>query len=148
MEFLKERGGKWAKGADLKEGTRAKIIDEATKSESRFKDAEGNVTMQTVCKVKFEGVQDSMNVNLNRATVYGLIDAFGTNSLGWMNKVLTVHKEITAVAGRRVTALYLVPEGFEVSTDDNGYIVIVRAGEKPTEPIEAISEVTEDDVPF
>ncbi len=30
------------------------------------------------------------------------------------------------VGGKRVTALYLVPEGFEVGEDDGGYMVVQK----------------------
>jgi len=32
------------------------------------------------------------------------------------------------VSGKRVTAVYLVPEGYERVEDDNGYVVIVKKG--------------------
>jgi hypothetical protein len=48
---------------------------------------------------------------------------------------LTVHTEKVAVAGKRVTALYLVPEGFEVGEDNEGYVQIVRSGEALSTPV-------------
>jgi hypothetical protein len=121
------RGGSWAKAADLKDGTRAKILDECTRVESQFKDDKGNVQMRDVCKVKFEGVGE-LNTNLNRATIRALVEAFGKDSKEWIGKVLKVHTERTTVAGRRVTALYLVPEGYEVGEDDEGYVAIRKNG--------------------
>lgn len=32
------------------------------------------------------------------------------------------------MSGKRVTAVYLVPEGYERVEDDNGYVVIVKKG--------------------
>lgn len=148
MEFTKERAGAWAKASELTNGTRAKIVDEATKSLSQFKSDDGVAKMQTVAKVRFENTPDPMNVSLNRATVYGLIDAFGGDSNNWIGKVLTVHTEKTTVAGKRVTALYLVPEGFEVGEDDGGYVVVKRIGEVPAPIQEPTEEITSEDNPF
>jgi hypothetical protein len=147
-EFNKERGGAWAKAADLTNGTKAKIVDEATKSVSQFKNEDGSEKMQTVAKVRFQGKEEPLNVNLNRATIYGLIDAFGKESTGWIGKVLTVHTEKTTVAGKRVTALYLVPEGFEVGEDDNGYVIVRPIGGKVDDIAPATEEINPEDVPF
>lgn len=120
------RTGAWVKAAELKEGQACKIVDECTPIESQFLDDKGNKKTQDVCKVRFEGVADAMNVNLNRATIKGLVSAFGADSKQWIGHKLTVHTEKVAVAGKRVTALYLVPEGFEVGEDTEGYVQIVK----------------------
>lgn len=149
MDYSKAaRGGAWAKAAELTEEQKAKIVDECAPIESQFTDDKGNKKMQDVCKVRFEGVADPLNVNLNRATIKGLVEAFGKDSKEWIGHVLTVHTEKVAVAGKRVTALYLVPEGFEVGEDEQGYVVIVRKGEAPSAPAETTEEVSEDDIPF
>ena len=146
-EFTKERAGAWAKAAELESGKKAKIVDEATKSLSQFKDDDGNAKIQTVAKVRFEGLPDPLNVSLNRATIYGLIDAFGTESKGWIGQALTVHTEKTTVAGKRVTALYLVPEGFEVGEDDNGYVVVKRTGDATATAKDPADDIA-DSIPF
>ncbi len=146
-EFTKERSGKWAKAADVKSGSRAKILDEATRSVSSFKNPDGSEKMQTVARVRFEGIEEPMNVNLNRATIYGLIDAFGTESKGWMGHTLTAHTEKTTVAGKRVTVLYLLADGFEVGENDEGYVVIQRSGETTKQSAPA-DEINPEDVPF
>lgn len=131
MDYSKvTRGGAWAKASELKAGIKAKILDECAPIESQYLDDKGNKKMQDVCKVRFEGHQDPLNVSLNRATIKGLVEAFGKDSNEWIGKVLTVHTEKIAVAGKRVTAMYLVPEGFEVGENDEGYVEIVRVGEK------------------
>ncbi|HEX3860773.1 MAG TPA: hypothetical protein VHY35_03700 [Stellaceae bacterium] len=144
------RSGAWAKAADLTVGTRAKIIDECTRVESQFKDEKtGAAKTQDVCKVRFEGKPEALNVNLNRATIRGLVEAFGSDSKEWIGKTLTVHTEKTTVAGRRVTALYLVAEGFEVAEDAEGYVQITRKGaalEVP--PPSDGNEINPDDIPF
>lgn len=93
MKYTKTIGGAWAKGSDLASGTKAKIVSETVHSESQFKDKNGAPKFQDVAKVRFDGKDEAMNVNLNRATLYGLIDAFGEESKEWINKPLTVHTE-------------------------------------------------------
>jgi hypothetical protein len=160
MKYTKQNGvsGKWAKAAELKTGTRAKIVSETVPMTSQFEDKEGKPKMQDVAKVRFEGNADTMNVSLNRATLNGLIDAFGDDSKEWINKYLTVHTEKVAVGGKRVTALYLVPENFSVSEDDNGYIVIQKveltSDGKPVpdfsqvDTIQPVEEIDPNDIPF
>ncbi len=148
-EFSKERGGAWAKAAELTNGTKAKIVDEATKSVSQFKNEDGSDKIQTVAKVRFQGKEDPLNVNLNRATIYGLIDAFGKESKDWIAKVLTVHTEKITVAGKRQTALYLVPEGFEVGEDTQGYVVVTKKGGQEEAPADAApADDIADSIPF
>lgn len=131
MKYNKSAGGPWAKGSELVSGTKAKIVSETVRSESAFKDDKGNPKMQDVAKIRFEGKEEPMNVNLNRATIYGLIDAFGEESQGWTGHTLTVHTEKVVVAGKRVTALYLIPDGFEIRETPEGYVEIARKGGKP-----------------
>ncbi len=137
------RSGAWTKAAELKEGQGAKIVDECQPIESQFLDDKGNKKTQDVCKVRYDGVADPLNTNLNRATIKGLVEAFGKDSTQWIGKPLTVHTEKVAVAGKRVTALYLVPEGFEVGEDDEGYVQIVRTGDAPQ-----ASENAEEELPL
>lgn len=121
-------GGTWVKAADLKNGTKAKLTTEVTPSPSRFKDKEGNTKMQDSAKIRFQGDNETYNVNINRATLEGFIDAFGEDSAEWVGKVLTVQTEKIAIAGKRVTALYLVPEGFVVEEDGEGYVHVIKEG--------------------
>ena len=135
--YTKTSGGPWVKGSEVVSGTKCKLVAETTKMESRFKNDDGTTKFQDVSKVRFDGKPDAMNINLNRATIYGLIDAFGEESKDWCGPVLTAHTEKTTVAGKRVTALYLLAEGFEVGEDDEGYVVVKRVGEasaKAAEP--------------
>jgi len=118
--------GDWVKSADLKTGMKAVIISETNPMPSQFQNKDGSVKNQDVCKVKFNGFQTHYNVALNRATINGLVDAFGEDSKDWINKNLTVETEKMRVAGRAVTALYLIPDGFHRVDDENGYAVITR----------------------
>jgi hypothetical protein len=128
-KYTKTIGGAWAKGSDLASGTKAQIVSETVHTESRYKDEKtGAAKYQDVAKVRFDGKDEALNVNLNRATVYGLIDAFGEESKEWTGHTLTVHTEKVVVGGKRVTALYLVPDGFEVKENSEGYVEILRKG--------------------
>lgn len=130
MDYQKSSSiaGSWAKGSELTQVERAEIITETKPHPSNYLNKDGSVKMQDVCKVKFDG-QEPLNVNLNRPTINALIDAFGKNSTQWMNKKLSVETEKVKVAGKTVTALYLIPEGFKKVDDADGYTVIVRENE-------------------
>ncbi len=145
MKYTKQSsvGGAWAKAQDLKPGTKAKIVSETNPTPSSFLDKNGNPKVQDVAKVRFEGVQDVLNVSLNRATINGLVDAFGEDSKDWQNHPLTVETEKVRVAGKAVTALYLVPEGYEKIDDQNGYALIVKAGAS-----DETAPINPDDIPF
>ena len=69
---------------------------------------------------------EEKNFGLNRATINGLIVAFGDDSALWTGQVLTAETERVRVAGKAVTAVYLAPEGYERMDYENGYTVIVK----------------------
>jgi hypothetical protein len=121
-------GGKWAKASEIKSGTRAKIVSETTPQSSSFLNKDGSPKTQDVCKVQFEGQPEALNLSLNRATINGLVDAFGEDSSKWQGHYLTVETEKMRVAGKAVVALYLIPEGYERVDDQNGYAMIVKEG--------------------
>lgn len=121
--------GAWVKGAEVQPGTRCKLVSETTHVSSQFKDEKtGETKYQDVAKIQLSGEAESKNVSINRATLYGLIDAFGEDSVDWQNHVLTIETEKVLVGGRRVTAVYLIPENYERVDDENGYTVIVKKG--------------------
>lgn len=136
--------GDWVKAAELKSGTRAGILNETKRVPSQFKDEKGNVKEQDIAKVKFEGVGER-NVALNRATINALVAAFGRDSNDWIGKVLTVQTEKMLVGGKRVTALFLVPEGFELREDSGGYLEIVTKGIPQTRDADIPVIAEEDD---
>ena len=142
--------GSWVKANELT-SAKAKIVSETIPQESQFQDKNGNVKNQDVAKVRFEGTDEPLNVSLNRATINGLIDAYGEDSVNWMNKTLTVETEKMRVAGKAVTALYLIPEGYKRVDDENGYAVIVKQ-DKEIETIPSEVSPTEvinpDDIDF
>src|SRR3990167_3163703 len=121
--------GNWIKGKDIVSGTKAKLVSETNPMPSQFTNKDGSVKMQEAAKIKVQGSNEDMNISINRASINALVDAFGEDSKDWIGKILTLITEKVSVGGQRKTALYLVPEGFEVSEDDNGYVVIKRLGE-------------------
>lgn len=132
--------GNWIKSSEVVSGTLAKIKSETTPMTSQFKDKEGNPKMQDVAKIQLKGQKEAMNVNLNRATIEALVDAYGNESRNWIDKMLTVQAEKMIVGGKRVIALYFVPEGYEVNEDESGYMVIRRKGATPSTLSEADKE--------
>src|SRR3990167_4813946 len=128
MEYTKAVSGQWVKSDDVKSGTKAKLLSETQPKTSKFTDDEGKPKMQDVSKIRFEGVEEPLNIALNRATIYGLIDAFGSDSKEWVGKTLIAQVEKMIVGGRNVKALYLIPDGFELGEDAGGYTVITEIG--------------------
>ncbi len=154
-------GGTWLKAADIKNGTKAKLVSETTSQPSTFLDKQGLPKTQDVAKIRVQGIQEAYNISINRATINALVDAFGEDSKGWMNKVLTIETEKVRVAGKSVTALYLLPDGYVKTDDDNGYAVITKMEDAKVAPADKTSiqpakddlfddVITEDvdDVPF
>lgn len=118
--------GKWVKASELVSGKRATIISETIPEESQFQNKDGSFKKQDVAKIKFEGLPESLKVALNRATINGLVDAFGEDSKDWINKVLIIETEKMRVAGKAVVALYLIPKNYKKIDDENGYALIVK----------------------
>lgn len=145
--------GNWIKSTDVISGTKAKIKSETNPIPSQFTNKDGTIKNQDVAKVLLQGSTEPVNVGLNRATINGLVDAFGEDSINWIDKVLTVHTEKMNVGGKRVTALYFLPEGYEVGEDEGGYIVVQKIGEKPaqvkpTEDSYPQEDISPEDIPF
>ena len=145
-------GGAWVKGKDIISGTRCKLVSEANPQPSQFEDKEGKPKVQDVAKIRFEDKSDPLNISLNRATINGLVDAFGEDSKDWIGRTLTVVTEKVLVAGKRVTAVYLLPEGYEAQEDENGYMVIVNPKKESivADPeIESVNtELAAEEIPF
>ena len=128
MQYQKQNfvGGSWVKGSEVVTGVKVKIVSETLPTPSKFQNKDGTVKMQDVAKVKFQGVEEVKNMNLNRATINGLVDAFGEDSKLWIGKVMTAHTEKMVVGGKRVTAVYLLADGYELKEDEGGYMIIVN----------------------
>lgn len=144
--------GAWAKAIELTNVKKAKIVSETNPMPSQFTNKDGSPKVQDVCKVRFEGKDEPLNVSLNRATIDGLVDAFGEESAKWQGHVLNVETEKIRVAGKNVVTLYLVPEGYEKIDDENGYARIVsKMGTKSKDaaetmpPLENVNDVDEEE---
>lgn len=138
-------GGKWLDKKTLQNGSRAKIKTEATEAASQ----QGGT--QLVAKLLVEGMNEALNVSINSPSKNALIHAFGDETTNWIDKVLTVQTESVIVGGKRGTALYLIPEGYKMSEDAGGYVVITKEGDQPSQdngvdyPTE---DINPDDIPF
>lgn len=114
--------GKWIDKKELKTGDVAKIKTEATEQVSQ------QGWMQWVAKIHVKGQTEPGNLAINKPSKNALIDAFGEDTNKWIDKLLTLHTEKTTVSGKRGIAIYLVPEGFEVKEDEEGYVVVAEKG--------------------
>ena len=144
-------GGTWVKGTEVTSGTKCKLVSETNPQPSSFTNKDGTPKAQDVAKIRFENNPEPKNISLNRATIGGLVDAFGEDSKNWINKYLTAVTEKMVVGGKRVTALYLLPEGYELKEDENGYMVIVNLKKEtvqvaPTD--EPNDEINPEEIPF
>jgi hypothetical protein len=118
--------GKWAKASELVDIKTAKIVSETQSQPSQFKDKNGKEKTQDVAKVQFAGIEEPMNVSVNRATIDALVDAYGEDSKDWQGHDLRVDVQSALVGGRWVHMLFLVPPEYERSIDANGYMVITK----------------------
>jgi len=140
MEFNKSTGGgAWLDKSTLTDGTKMKIVSEAV-------EAEGKNGTQIVAKVRLAGGGEPSNISINAPSKNALIDAFGKDSVNWVDKELTIKVEKTRIGGKLGHALYLIPEGFEAKDDDSGFLVIKK---KDTTSPDENGEVTDmSDIPF
>lgn len=146
MQYSKSQGvgGAWVKGSEVVSGTKCKLTTETVPSTSSY---EGKTINNNVAKIRFQGeTGEAKNVNVNRPSINALVDAFGEESKDWVGKLLTAQTEKMIVGGKRVTALYLIPEGFELKEDDAGYIVIVKSGVQGPVPTPKGVEYPEEDI--
>ena len=139
--------GAWAKASDIKSGTRAKIVSETKPVPSQFTNEDGSPKTQDVAKVRFEGLPDALNVSLNKTTINGLIDAFGDDSVKWQGNYLTVLTEKVRVAGKSVTAMYLIPQGYEWRDDESGYAQVVKIDSQTRQDAPGATKEAVDDIP-
>ena len=138
--------GNWLDKKTLKTGDLIKLTTEAKEVPSQ----QGG--MQVVAKCKVKGQQGESNISINKPSKNALIVAFGDDSTNWIDKPLTVSIEKTIIAGKRGIAAYLIPEGFEVTEDEGGYVVVSKIGGQASVPLNGVEypeeEINPDDVPF
>lgn len=140
-------GGKWIDKKELKNGDLIKIKSEAVW-------VEGQNGKQLIAKVRVKGQSEDANLAINTPSRNALVSAFGDDSVGWVDKVLTVAVESGIFAGKRGVMLNLIPDGYVVTEDAGGYIVIqpkvappaVVARQRSAQEIE--EGINVDDVPF
>ncbi len=128
--------GAWVKTSELKNGQRAKIVSETTPQPSSFTDKKGNPKTQDVAKVRFEGQNEPVNVSLNRATISGLIDAYGDDSTAWQGHYLTCEIEKVRVGGVMRLALYLIPDGYFKQDNQDGFAEIIKKPIQTEQPVQ------------
>ena len=147
MKYTKQEfiSGNWVKGSQIQSGLKCKLVSEVKPQESQWQNKDGSPKFQDVAKIKFQGINEEMNISLNRATINGLVDAFGEDSVAWGNKVLPAVTEKARVAGKNVTMIYLLADGYEKVDDANGYAAIVKKG-STAETLPSIEEGA--DLPF
>ncbi len=153
MKYQKsnEVRGKWVKGSEVASGSSAKLVAETKPVASQFKNKDGSAKIQNVSKIQIDGQNEALNININQASLNALIDAFGEDSVKWQANKLTIETEKVVVGGKRVVAVYLIPEGYEMTEDTNGYVVIVKSGESAEADPNIDSEVGGvglEDLPF
>lgn len=125
----------------------AKIMTETSPEPSQWKDDDGNVKIQDICKVKFSGMgEEQYRFPLNKIVINGLVDAFGEDSKKWIGQTLRVETEKTRVGGKAGIAVYLIPDGYEKIDDEEGYAKIVKKGFAKQIQSNDIPVINEDDV--
>lgn len=148
MEFTKNTGvgGKWLDKKELVNGDILKIKTEAIE----MINPQGGNQIVAKCQVKNKFEKEQLNVAINSPSKNALIDAFGSNSESWIDQLLTVEVEKVSVAGKRGIALYLIPDGYGLTEDSGGYIVIIKVGKTPEEAYEELgeSDIKPEDIPF
>ena len=145
-KVTKSSGGAWLDKKILRSGDVIKFVTEPVEEESQN-------GVQLVGKVKLKGGDpEPRKLAINTPSKNALIDAFGDDTVDWMDKLLTLHIEKTRIGGKAGVAAYLVPEGYEVGDDAAGYLVIGKAGTVSRQPIARTpddgSDINPDDVPF
>jgi hypothetical protein len=144
MEYNKSQSGKWVNADEVVNGSKAKIITECVKQESKVKDPEGNAKTENIAKVRFQGAAEAVNMRLNWTTIYGLIDAFGKDSKAWIGNVLTAITKEAMVGDTMRTIVYLVPEGFELVKNEEKKLEVRRIGETKIERPSVIGKSEEE----
>ena len=125
MKYIQsnQASGVWLDKKAITEDIKGVLVTETLPVEKIY---EGKQQTQNEAKIKIEGESEAKNIAVNKPSINALISAFGEESTEWMNKPLTIHVESMLVGGRRVRGLYLIPEGFELTEDSGGFLVIIK----------------------
>lgn len=149
MEYEKSAGGAWIDADTVVSGTKAKLVSEVVKQDSKYKDKDGNTKTENIGKIRLQGADNAVNIRLNWSSIYSLIDAHGKDSKEWIGKLLTV-KTLEAMVGDTMrTIIYLIPEGFVLRKNEEKKMEIVKANPEKEEVIEYPTEdINPEDAPF
>lgn len=150
MEYEKSAGGTWIDADKVISGTKAKLVSEVVKQDSKYKDPDGNAKTENIGKIRLQGAETSVNIRLNWTNIYALIDAFGKDSKEWVGKILTL-KTVDAMVGDTMrTIIYTIPDGFELRKNEEKKMVIVKIGDvvATKEEPEPVDEINPEDIPF
>ena len=147
-EYTKSVGGAWLDADKIQSGAKVKIVNECEKQTSGFKDPKtGEFKIQNVAKVRVQGDEEAVNMRFNWTTIYGLIDAFGTDSKDWIGHVLTARTVDAMVGDTMRTIVYLVPEGFELAKNSEKKLEIRKVGGVVETP-DSTETINPEDIPF
>ena len=143
-------GGAWINKGEVKSPTKGTLVSETEPQPSNFKNDKGELQTQDVAKIRLEGGTEAVNIALNRATISGLVDAFGEDSKNWIGKPLTVITERSTYGGKRGYSIYLLAEGYEMKEDENKYLIIVNPAKETVQvaPNDGLDEVNPEDIPL
>jgi hypothetical protein len=130
--------GQWLNNKEVPNKAVLRFTDPAREFPSAF----GEDKTQIACHVEFENYPSDPAkpwiVALNRAVVNALVEAFGEESEDWVGQKLTSYKMQTSMNGKRGHAVYYIPEGYQLISDDNDYFAIVKVTSELTEGSEVI----------
>lgn len=141
--------GAWVDKTKLTNGTVVKILSEA-------KIEPGQTGEQLVAKVKIKGSEDeAKNIAINKPSRKALMEVYGNNTTDWIGKIFTIALERVVIGGKRSIAAYLIPQGYELSEDNGGYLVVQPVGMEKQDTVEPEpvadtleEEINPEDIPF
>ena len=94
------------KGTDIVSGDVVTILDGG-------KEQEGQFGKQFVFKIMTKNGEKLMS--FNQTSLNSLVDEFGQDSTGWINKKVKVHSVKQNIQGKFVDVYYVAPSGYELT---------------------------------
>jgi hypothetical protein len=113
MKYTKSMGtsGAWVKASEVTSGIKAKLVTETLPSESVW---EGKTIKNNVAKIRFQGDEgEAKNVNVNKPSINGLIDAFGEEAKSKHSQRLTRMDNLLPQIKKKVVDLDMEVESFQ-----------------------------------
>ena len=133
-------GGSFLDSDKVADGVKIKVVGECVKVESKFKNTDGTPKPENHMPIRVKGAESSITMRVNWTSIYGMIDAFGTDSKGWVEKVVTLRKREMTVGDKVYDVCYLIPDGFELAKNAEKKLVIRKVG-----VVEESVDVSDDD---